>query len=74
MPQRIRYELVFKCKSFIAAVDNQVSDKNHGTSHVYSLNLLSDPGMLEIGNSAPSKGPVRCSQSVAKCCKPFTLG
>lgn len=65
IPQRIRYELVLKCRSLLAAVDNQFSDKNPVTSHVYPLNLSSDPGLLEIGNSAPSKGPVRCSQSVA---------
>lgn len=64
IPQRIRYELVLKCRSLLAAVDNQISDKNHVTSHIYPLNLSSDPGLLEIGNSAPSKGPVRCSQSV----------
>jgi len=46
-------------------VDNQVSDKNHGTSHVYSLHLSSAPDLFEIGISAPSEGLVTCSQSVA---------
>lgn len=63
--QTIRYELLLKCKSLLAAVDNQTSDKHCGTSHFYPLSLSSDLHMLKIQNSAASKGPVRCCQSVA---------
>lgn len=66
MLQRIRYELVLKCRSLLAAVDDQVSNKNHDTSHAFPQNLMSDVDMLEIGNSATSKSPVRCPQSVAR--------
>lgn len=55
IPQIFTYELILKCRFLLDTVGKQVSDKNHGTSHICPLTPVSHSDLLEVINLAPSR-------------------